>query len=150
MSAESETGGPQINAVPKDGGNNFSLYFNTSLSGPGLQGDNLSDELRATGLTQVPGIRNVYDVGFGQGGPIKKDKVWFYAAQRWWGSSTYSPGTWFNKTHGTPFYTPDLDRPGYTDFPYEDFTGRVTWQASAKHKLSFSQSVASNCYCYVF
>ena len=33
MSAESETGGPQINVVPKDGGNVYSVYANTSISG---------------------------------------------------------------------------------------------------------------------
>lgn len=150
MTAESETGGPQINAVPKDGGNRFSLYFNTSLTHPDLQASNLTQELRDQGLTKTPTIKRVYDTGFGEGGPIRKDRLWFYAAQRWWGAQQYIPNIWFNKTQGTPVYTPDLDRPGFTDNPYKSYDGRVTWQATGKQKLAFSTTIGSNCYCYTF
>ena len=150
MSAESETGGPQINAVPKDGGNRLSLYFSTSLTHPNLQASNLTDQLKAQGLTKTPTIKRVYDTGFGEGGPIRKDRVWFYAAQRWWGAQQYIPNIWFNKTQGTPVYTPDLDRPGFTDTPYKSYDGRITWQMTAKQKIAFTQTIGSNCYCYTF
>jgi len=150
MSAESETGGPQINAVPKDGGNRFSLYFNTSLTHPDLQASNLTDELRAQGLTKTPTIKRVYDTSVGQGGPIRRDRIWFYAAQRWWGAQQFIPNIWFNKTQGTPVYTPDLDRPGFTDFPYKSYDGRVTWQATDRQKFAFTNTIGSNCYCYTF
>lgn len=150
MSAESETGGPQINAVPRDGGNRFSLYFNTSLTHPELQSSNLTSELRGQGLTKTPTIKSVYDWGFGQGGPIRRDKIWFYTAQRFWGAQQFVPNIWFNKTQGTTVYTPDLDRPGFNDFPYKSVDGRVTWQATDKQKFAFTQTVGSNCYCYTF
>ena len=150
MSAESETGGPQINAVPKDGGNQLSLYFNTSLTHPNLQASNLTDQLRAQGLTKAPTIKRVYDTAFGQGGPIRKDKLWFYTAQRWWGAQQFIPNIYFNKTQGTPVYTPDLERPGFTDNPYKSYDGRVTWQVTGKQKLAFSATVGSNCYCFTF
>ena len=44
QSGESETGGVQLNAVPKDGGNAFKFYLNTSYTNGSLQADNLTDE----------------------------------------------------------------------------------------------------------
>src|SRR4029077_4706627 len=38
--AESETGGVQINAVPRDGGNRFSLYGNFSFANEAMQSSN--------------------------------------------------------------------------------------------------------------
>jgi hypothetical protein len=85
MSAQSETGGVSVNAVPKDGGNTFKLYVNTAYTGKGLQNNNLTDALIARGLTQLASIENVYDLGIGLGGPVKRDTPWFYTAHRWWG-----------------------------------------------------------------
>src|SRR5438093_6411655 len=79
-SAESTTGGVQINIVPKDGGNRFSGSASIELTGPGLTSDNGNAALRARGLTGAPSVRKYYDVGGGIGGPIKRDKLWFFVA----------------------------------------------------------------------
>src|SRR5207247_11378381 len=81
-SAESTTGGVQINIVPKDGGNRFSGSASIELTGPGLTSDNGNAALRARGLTGAPSVRKYYYVGGRVGGPIKRDKVWFSAALR--------------------------------------------------------------------
>src|SRR5713226_5732744 len=81
-SAEATTGGVQINIVPKDGGNIFSGSVSTELTGPKLTSDNLNDDLRARGLTSAPSVRRYYDVGGGLGGPITRDKLWFFTAGR--------------------------------------------------------------------
>ena len=81
-SAEATTGGVQINIIPKDGGNKFSGTVNTQLTGPALTSDNLNDDLRARGSTAAPSVREVHDVGGGLGGPIKRDKLWFFGAGR--------------------------------------------------------------------
>src|SRR5262249_50974657 len=78
--------GIQMNFVPKEGGNAFKSYFATSYSGPRLQGTNISDALRARGLTTANDIKKIYDVGGGFGGPIRRDRLWFYTAHRWWGA----------------------------------------------------------------
>src|SRR5216117_2132534 len=79
-SAESTTGGVQINIVPKDGGNRFSGSASIELTSPGLTSDNGNAALRARGLNGAPSVRKYYDVGGGFGGPIKRDKLWFFAA----------------------------------------------------------------------
>src|SRR5437016_4148754 len=75
-SAESTTGGVQINIVPKDGGNRFSGSASIELTGPGLTSDNGNAALRARGLTGAPSVRKYDDVGGGVGGAIKRHKLW--------------------------------------------------------------------------
>src|SRR5438093_13461388 len=81
-SAESTTGGVQINIVPKDGGNRFSGSASIELTGPGLTSDNGNAALRARGLTGAPSVRKYYDVGGRLGAPINRDKLWLFAVFR--------------------------------------------------------------------
>src|SRR5713226_7193848 len=81
-SAEATTGGVQINIIPKDGGNRFSGSVSVEITGPDLTSENLTDDLRARGLTAAPSVRRYYDVGGGMGGPITRDKLWFFTAGR--------------------------------------------------------------------
>jgi hypothetical protein len=147
ISAESTTGGVQLNAVPKDGGNHFSLYFSADGTNGNLESDNLSDEQRARHLSAAPKTKQITDIGAGLGGPVKQDKLWFYVAARRWDSQEYQPNDYYNKTENTLFYTPDLSRQGYTDTLARDISGRITWQVAAKHKLTLSSSHQSNCLC---
>ena len=134
-SAEATTGGVQINIIPKDGGNNFAGTMSTEVTGPKLQSDNLNDKLRARGLTSAGAVRRYYDVGGGVGGPIKRDKLWFFSAFRWEDRSLYQAGNYYNKRQGTVFYEPDLSRPAYNHDFSRDASVRVTWQAAPKHKI---------------
>jgi hypothetical protein len=150
VAAETDTGGVIVNVVPKTGGNTFRGTFTLTGANDKFQSSNLTDSLRARGLRNTTTIKQVYDVGGGFGGPLKKDKVWFYTAHRWWGSQEYAPSSFYNATQGTPFYTPDLGRRGYTDYYDQDNTLRLTWQASAKHKFTLSNSFQENCLCHLF
>jgi hypothetical protein len=79
---ETDTGGPIMNLVPRSGGNTFSGTAFTSLAGDWSRGDNLNDELRAIGLTETPGIIQAHDASFSLGGPILRDRLWFYGQYR--------------------------------------------------------------------
>ena len=101
-SAEATTGGVQINIIPKDGGNTFSGSVSTEITGPELQSDNLTDELRARGLTSAAAVRRYHDVGGGLGGPIKQDKaVVLRSPTGSWTESLYQAGNYYNKRQGT-------------------------------------------------
>ena len=146
-SAEATTGGVQLNIVPRDGGNTFSGTLSTEHTGPALQSDNLTDALRARGLSAAPSVRKLYDVGGGLGGPMKRDTLWFFGAERWLARSQYQQGNYFNKRQGTLFYEPDLNRQAYTDDYYRDTSLRLTWQAAAKHKIVLAHDQHQSCQC---
>lgn len=147
MSAESETGGVQINMVPKAGGNTFSGAFYSTMGHKNLQSANVTDRLRARGVGAQPEIRKLFDVNLGVGGPIRKDSLWFFFAQRWFHTSSYLPGNYYNKRQGTLFYEPDLSRPAFDDDYYGESSVRLTWQVSARHKLDLGYITQKNCNC---
>src|SRR5580765_2081703 len=98
---EAETGGPYMNFVPKTGGNNFKGTASFQASGSGLQSDNYNDYLRSV-LTKPSTLIGLYDVDGALGGPIKKDKVWFFYLGRTYGSSTSITGMFQNLNAGDP------------------------------------------------
>ena len=139
--AEYQTGGVYMNIVPKNGGNTFRTTLAVNGTGSGLQSSNLTDELRQRGVATPPKVKKVYDAGGGVGGPIMKDRLWFFTAHRWWGTQNTVPGSYYSATQHTLFYEPDLSRPAFTDLPHWDSSVRVTWQASARNKITFSESL---------
>lgn len=80
--AETMTGGVNLNLVPKDGGNRYTGGFKAAKSPADWQGDNLTDRLRDAGVRAVDKVSNFYEMNFEMGGPIKRDKLWFFGAYR--------------------------------------------------------------------
>jgi hypothetical protein len=146
-SAESTTGGVQINIVPREGGNVLSGSVSGEFTGPKLTSENLTDDLRARGLQAAPSIRRYGDVGGGVGGPIKRDKLWFFASARWEDRSVYQVGNYYNKKQGTLFYEPDLSQPAYNRDFSKDAGVRLTWEAASKHKINLSYTQHPACQC---
>jgi hypothetical protein len=147
ISAESNADGSVVNMIPKEGGNIFSGNISGLYTSDRFEASNLNDDLRARGLTTVSKILKIYDTGVTFGGPIRKDKLWFFASLREWGNGHLMAGNFWNKTQGTPFYTPDLSRPGDRFQWYESKAVRVTWQASARNKFNFFSDLSDDCLC---
>src|SRR5262245_16381921 len=99
---EVDRGGPAFNLIPKTGGNTFSGTGFLSLAGKWSQGNNLDDQLISYGLTQVPGLIKNWDTNFAIGGPILKDRLWFYNNVRSYGNNQEIPGLFGNKNEGDP------------------------------------------------
>ena len=85
---EVDRGGPAFNMIPKTGGNTFSGSAFSSYAGEWSQASNLDAELIAFGITEVPAIIKNWDSSFALGGPIAKDRLWFYGSLRTFGSYT--------------------------------------------------------------
>jgi hypothetical protein len=79
---KSQTGGVQLNFVSRRGGNNFSGTFYLDAEDQNWQSYNGTPELEALYPTYNPGISRVYMYGANFGGPIVRDKAWFYGS---WG-----------------------------------------------------------------
>jgi len=148
---ESETAGLVMNIVPKTGGNSYegSLFF--SGTGENLQSNNFTDELQRQGLTAATPISKVYDLNGAFGGPIKRDRIWFFVNARTQGSTRVTANQFYNLNAGDAtkwLYAPDYSRPGFSDRTWENISGRVTWQVTPRNKVGGfwdEQSVCRKC-----
>src|SRR5687768_14110275 len=95
VTADVSTGGVRINMVPKDGGNRFSGQAFFGGTDGDWQANNVTDELRARGLNRGSRVAKIQDINFGVGGPIKKDKLWFFASWRRIATDSVIPGSYF-------------------------------------------------------
>jgi hypothetical protein len=145
----SESGGVIISVIPKEGGNNFSGLLVLNGTNDALQASNLTDDLRARGVSTVPRIKGIFDVNAGVGGPVLKEKVWFYGAYRRWGSETFVGGSKFFSASPLDWLpNPDRSQEAYDQNLASDFNGRLTSQISQNNKLSFAIDVQHRCLCY--
>jgi hypothetical protein len=162
ISADTNADGLVVNVIPKEGSNTFRVAFAGLFANDSMEATNLSDELRARGLTTANKTLKVFDESASIGGPIKKDRLWFFVAPRSWGLVRSQAGTFWNKTQDvflTPpgaerkvvLWTPWVDRPedrlsGRLEW-YDSVLARVTWQASKTNKVSvtFDEQRACNC-----
>jgi hypothetical protein len=75
-----QTGGIAINMVSRRGGNRMSLAGRFYLTDQNFQSKNLTQKLRDEGVLDTNKIKQIKDYGFNLGGPIIKDKLWFWGA----------------------------------------------------------------------
>ncbi len=134
--AENQVSGVFVNVIPKAGGNQLRGAVFANYAPGDLQSSNLTDRLRTRGLSNVTTIDRIWDVNPSLGGPILKDTLWFFSAVRYWGNATNVEGIYYNSTLNTPFYTPDLSRPGKNgDTKNASENVRFTYQATPKHRI---------------
>src|ERR1700730_11908913 len=162
ISAEVNADGPVMNVVPRTGGNSFQVILNGLYSNHSMESDNLTPDLQARGLNAANKRVKIFDESAAVGGPILKDKLWFFGAFRTWGMAKEFAGVYWNATQnqslspaGAPLrvvpYTPWVDRPLDVNSgrweSYDSEAGRVTWQVAAKHKIDFfiDHQIGCNC-----
>src|SRR3954465_873285 len=142
---DSPTGGVKINMIPKEGGNRFSGSLFQGYETSKMQGNNLSADLAANGVKTVDKIGTYNDTNFTMGGPIKKDKIWFFGSGRFFIvnkpiANTYvSDGTKAGIVacanalagRGGALCDQGVD-------PQHQYSGlaRITWQMSPRNKLA--------------
>ncbi len=125
IGAETSSGGVRLNMIPREGGNRFSGDFK-AVSRPGSwQSSNLTDRHKARGLTSGNAIDRIVDYSLAMGGPIKKDKLWVFAATRYNSVNNFIPNTFF-----------DDGSQGLDDQYILNGMARLTWQATPRNKFS--------------
>ena len=125
LGSETATGGVRVNLIPKDGGNSVSGSTFFAYAGHSMQGDNLTPELRALGVSSGDAVDKLWDFSTSLGGPIVLDKLWYFGSFRHVG----------NRNIVANAFMPD-GSPGIFDQTVKNVTGRITWQANAKNKIS--------------
>ena len=145
---ETDRGGPAFNMIPRTGGNSFSGTYFLSYAGEWAQSSNLDDELRSYGINEVPGLIQNYDTNFALGGPIVRDRLWFFGNARTFGSTSDVPGLYSNRNAGNPnAFTYVEDRSLKARNANSKLIGamRLTGQPTPRNKVGFYYDYQKNC-----
>jgi len=78
--ASVQTGGVNLNFITRSGGNTLRGSGRFFASDNNYQSTNITDELRAQGAGSGNPLKNIQDYGLEVGGPILKNKIWFWGA----------------------------------------------------------------------
>jgi len=125
IGAETSSGGVRLNMIPREGGNRFSGDFK-AVNRPGAwQSSNLTDRHKARGLNSGNAIDRIVDYSLSLGGPIKKDKLWFFTSARYNSVNNFIANTVF-----------DDGSQGIDDQFIKNGMARLTWQVSSRNKIS--------------
>jgi hypothetical protein len=145
---EATTGGPQLNIIGKQGGNTFAGTFFMNGSGSAFVSDNLSADQKAKGLSAPLKPKRLFDINPSAGGPIKRDRLWFFASYRYQFNRQTVASMWDNKNAGNNArwdYDPDFSTQSEDDGEWRNHSVRLTWQASPRNKIVGWTDVHYNC-----
>ena len=67
-----------------------------------MSGSNITDDLIARGLRNPNSVKLNWEFNPGFGGPIKRDKLWFYTSYRYTQDDSYVAGMYYNKNENNP------------------------------------------------
>jgi hypothetical protein len=85
-------------------------------------------------------MKLAYDVNPSVGGPIMKDKLWFFASGRTQSNQNYIAGQYSNLNAGDPtkwLFAPNLNDQEAFQITQKSIGGRLTAQGTTKNKFSF-------------
>lgn len=136
---EAEVGGPTLSILPKTGGNTMKGSVYLSGVTQGMVGSNYTQALQDRGLTTPGAIQKLWDYNVGIGGPIARDRMWYFGQFRDEGSHRTIPGMFANANAGDPTkrtYLADKSRPAVSAGSWRNGALRLTIQASARNKFN--------------
>ncbi len=125
LQAEAPVGGVQINIIPQEGGNAFHGSIFASGANNSMQSDNLDSNLVNLGFKKQNAVKSLYDLNATIGGPIAKDRLWFFYTVRRWSANNYLGNTF--ASNGSQ---------AVDDQHITDNALRLTYQLSKRNKIS--------------
>jgi carboxypeptidase family protein len=150
VSAEAAEGGVRVNVIPKEGGNDFKGLVFASFANESMQSSNFTDALKARGFTTPNALKKVADLNPAFGGPILRNKLWFYASHRMQIAQNWVGGMFFDSTYNDPnvwTLNQDANHRLSNDGMWNEGNVRLTWQANQKNKFGFSFAKEHMCTC---
>ncbi len=153
--ASQQTGGVGINFVSKSGTNQFRGSGRFYVTDEQFQGDNLTDEIKLDGAGSGAPIKNIQDMGLEVGGPIKRDKLWFWGS---YGRSDINTGLvgFYLPTEACQSIKAALAADPLADIPTNDqrqclgndgtllnnYNWKLTWSPVANNRLNLQNTWA--------
>jgi hypothetical protein len=125
ITAETSRGGMRINMVPKEGGNTFSTLAFAGLTPGALVSTNVSPEIARLGVRGGESVQHIHDLSLSPGGPIIRDKLWFFGSARYLRTEQLTQNT-----------VQDNGDQGVSDDSIKNGLLRLTWQVTPKNKIA--------------
>jgi hypothetical protein len=145
--AEVALPGGAWNALVKSGGNDFHGRYFGAFENQSLQSDNLTDKLRAAGVSNNTGMRTFRDFSGDLGGRLVRDQLWFYGAAHDQRNDKNLIGFSLDPGADRIYHTPD-DTPAYDRTIVKNATGKGTYQASRTMRMvgfyTYNEKVSPN------
>src|SRR5262245_34769020 len=94
--ADQSGGGVTVNMIPREGGNRPSGNFKVNYRPGRWIGDNFTARLRDMGMQSSGTLEYLSDFTVSQGGPLKRDKLWFFASYHQFNTGDRVPDTFFD------------------------------------------------------
>ena len=144
QSAEMPNPGVQSQFIAKSGGNNFSGEYYLDWYNNSLQGSNIPDEYTSPTAFRNQPIRphsneidHYTDTAINVGGPIKRDKVWWFGTYRQQSNAIQQPNFAFDKTFDTKLWNA-VGKATYQMNQNNKFIGYYQWgQKIQPNRLPF-------------
>jgi len=133
--AEMAVPGTQFLGILKSGGDQFHGSGMFSWETPKLQANNVTDELRARGVTAGNPLKSYVDGNVDLGGPALKRRLWFYGSYRRQEIRTGVLGYLASPGQDNTIGTSD-DVPGEYHVTLTNLTGKLTGQISPRHRFN--------------
>ena len=146
-SADVSGGGVRLNQIPRDGGNTYSGSLFVGYQNESFQGNNVTQDLISRGVRTADGIGRLANVEGAFGGPIKKDKVWYFGSARNFLLDTLPANTFYGQDGtGSNFVAPTAtSEKGVDGQSIRSVQARLIWQMSQKNKLAvYNDRIAKN------
>jgi hypothetical protein len=147
-----QTGGVGINLVTKSGTDRFKGNARFLVTDEALQGDNITEELRAAGAGSGAPIQNIRDYGFDVGGPIAKGKVWYWGSYGTQDIKTGVLGFYKNTSECRPGGAPLNSRTASTELlrscletdltTLNNYNWKITWVPFQNNRFNFQNTWA--------
>ena len=153
VSADLATGGVRINFIAREGGNQYHGTLFGNFANDSMQSSNVSDEQvqRNPLLSNAGKIDRNWDFNPGFGGPLVRDRAWFYASGRSQGAFLFAQGMYYNLNHNDPTkwdYEPDTSQAASLEKTWLDAQLRTTVQLNEKNKIGVTYTQQDFCACH--
>jgi hypothetical protein len=145
--AENLVSGFVANVIPKQGGNKYSGLLFGNFANSSMQANNIDADLRSRGVTTPSAMQKIGEFNAGFGGPIRKDRIWFYSSTRYAYDDDLPTGAFYAVDPKAYVYQADMSRPAHNISWARGVQLRITGQTTSASKLVLYVDENRRCAC---
>jgi hypothetical protein len=145
IGADTQGGGIRLNMIPREGGNRYSFWGYGGGTPKSWISENVDSNPKFQSLnppfTSGDSAEFIYEINVALGGPVKRDRLWFFGSTRWQAVDQIVADTFFaprpiNRDNWWRNETWTDGEPGISDQSILNVSLRMTGQITQKNKFT--------------